>query len=150
MYTGSANRRRVLVIEPDLGRAADLQHWLHSDVVEIEVVASADEALLSIARQPVDLVMTSTLLPPADTSLLTAHIGSLPGRPPQIVDLPVLRRQQSRPQPGRQRRQPPELPAPSATACVAAALQRRPRCAGKVAEHLRRGGDRTARLSSIG
>ena len=90
MYTGSANRRRVLVIEPDLGRAADLQHWLHSDVVELEVVASADEALLSIARQPVDLVMTSTLLPPADTSLLTAHIGSLPGRPPQIVDLPYF------------------------------------------------------------
>ena len=76
------------------------------------MVASANEALLSIARQPVDLVMTSTLLPPADTSLLTAHIGSLPGRPPQIVDLPYF---VDSVEPLGRSGQPPRLPAPRAS-----------------------------------
>jgi CheY-like chemotaxis protein len=80
----------VLVIEPDPMTAADLRRLLRSDLVDVEVVASGCEALASMMRRPVDLVMTSTLLAPSEVAQVTAHIRTMPGRQPQIIDVPYF------------------------------------------------------------
>jgi CheY-like chemotaxis protein len=90
MIGASAASRCVLVIEPDPVTAADLQNWLRSDFLEVEVVSSGCEALASMMRRPVDLVMTSTLLAPSEMAQVTAHIRTLPGRQPQIIDVPYF------------------------------------------------------------
>jgi hypothetical protein len=90
MTVGSVDRRRVLVIEADAVTAADLQYWLHSDLIDVEVVPSADHALAAMANRPADLVMTSTLLPPWEETLLTTHVRSMSGRPPQIINVPYF------------------------------------------------------------
>jgi CheY-like chemotaxis protein len=84
------DRRRVLVIEPEPVTAADLQHWLHSDVIDVEVVPTVNHALNSMMKRPADLVMTSTLLPPWDEMLLTTHVRTRPGRQPHIINVPYF------------------------------------------------------------
>jgi hypothetical protein len=90
MSVASVDRRRVLVIEADAVTAADLQHWLYSDLIDVEVVSSANHALTAMARRPADLVMTSTLLPPWEEALLTTHVRTMSGRQPQIINVPYF------------------------------------------------------------
>jgi CheY-like chemotaxis protein len=90
MIPRSVGRRRVLVIEAEPATAADLQYWLHSDLIDVEVVPSASDALTSMARRPADLVMTSTLLPPWEAVQLTAYLRSIAGRQPQVINAPYF------------------------------------------------------------
>jgi PilZ domain len=90
MRASTVDRRRVLVIESETVTAADLQHWLRSDLIDVEVVPSADHALTSMTTRPADLVMTSTLLPPWEEALLTTHVRSMSGRQPQIINVPYF------------------------------------------------------------
>ncbi len=90
MIPRSVGRRRLLVIEAEPVTAADLQFWLHSDFIDVEVVPSASDALTSMARRPADLVMTSTLLPPWEAAQLTAYLRSIAGRQPQVINAPYF------------------------------------------------------------
>jgi PleD family two-component response regulator len=70
----SLMRGQILFIEPDVLRAAALGDILRQhDGIDVEIVASVEDALRSLSGQIPDLVLTSTFLPPADEAALTAH-----------------------------------------------------------------------------
>jgi hypothetical protein len=80
------------VIEPDVERAGVIRDALSSDrEADLVVVKRIEDALRSVAEQIPDLVLTSTLLAPADEAALTAHFKRLPeASHVQIVNLPYF------------------------------------------------------------
>jgi CheY-like chemotaxis protein len=81
---------RVLVVEPDLERARVLARMLRPSIsFRLEIVTNADEALRSMANELPELVMTSTLLSPADVAAITGYVRQVaPGCRLPVVDLP--------------------------------------------------------------
>jgi CheY-like chemotaxis protein len=90
MDTTLVTSPRVLVVEPDFERARVLERMLRTSIgFRLEVVTSADEALRSMAKELPDLVMTSTLLSPADVAAITGYVRQVtPGWRLPVVDLP--------------------------------------------------------------
>jgi CheY-like chemotaxis protein len=83
-------RGHILAIEPDAARAAVLRSVLSHDL-EFHVVPGCTHAIERITEDVPDLVLTSTLLPPADVSALADHVGRTPGASHvQIVDVPYF------------------------------------------------------------
>lgn len=92
MTASSTPSSRVLVIEPDVERASVIREALSSYLEgDLVVVKRLDDALRSIGEQIPDLVLTSTLLAPADEAALTAHFKRLPeASHVQVVNLPYF------------------------------------------------------------
>jgi CheY-like chemotaxis protein len=92
MTASSRSSSRVLVIEPDAERAGSIRDALSSyPEADVVVVKRLQDALRSIGEQIPDLVLTSTLLSPADEAALTAHLKRLPeASHVQLVNLPYF------------------------------------------------------------
>lgn len=92
MTASSRSSSRVLVIEPDAERADIIRDALSSyREADLVVVKRIEDALRSVAEQIPDLVLTSTLLAPADEAALTAHFKRLPeASHVQVVNLPYF------------------------------------------------------------
>jgi hypothetical protein len=92
MTASSRSSSRVLVIEPDADRAGIIRDALSSYLeADLVVVKRLEDALRSIGEQIPDLVLTSTLLAPADEAALTAHFKRLPeASHVQVVNLPYF------------------------------------------------------------
>jgi CheY-like chemotaxis protein len=90
MDTSLVTSPRVLVVEPDFERARVLARMLRPSIsFRLEIVTNADEALRSMASELPELVMTSTLLSPADVAAITGYVRQVAPRCRlPVVDLP--------------------------------------------------------------
>jgi hypothetical protein len=88
----SSSEGRILMIEPDAGRASLLRELLGSeDGIDVRIVTSAADAIRSIGDEVPDLVMTSTFLPPAEEAALADHIKETPSASHlQIINVPYF------------------------------------------------------------
>ena len=81
---------RILLIEPDVSRAMQLQRVLRRrGGIDLEMVKSASDAVRSLNDQVPDLILTSTFLSPADEALLTTQLRRMPSAAHvQVVNIP--------------------------------------------------------------
>ena len=90
LATPAQPKGRILVIEPDVRRATSLRTILREGI-ELEIVARVPDALRSLAKRIPDLVLTSTLLPPADAASLMAQVKRMPAAAHvQMITLPYF------------------------------------------------------------
>ena len=85
-------RGRVLVVEPDSARAAALREAFRDyEGLEVEIVGRVGNAERALAERMPDVVLTSTLLPPAEAAALTARLNATPGAEHvQIITVPYF------------------------------------------------------------
>ena len=83
---------RVLAIESDPARLAVLRHIFETHVgADFQIVQSVNDALMSIAHQMPDLVLTSTFLPPREEATLMLRLKELQGAEgPQVITTPYF------------------------------------------------------------
>jgi CheY-like chemotaxis protein len=78
---------RILAIEPDAERAAILQRLMTESLdAKIMLASSANDATMTLASEPPDVILASSLLPPKDEEHLIAHLRQMP----ELRHLPVL------------------------------------------------------------
>jgi CheY-like chemotaxis protein len=90
--TPTRSKGRLLAIEPDSSRARTLRQILSQhDDVEFEIVDDVSDALWRIGKRMPDLVLISTLLPPADEAPLTAQLKQIPAAAHvQLINIPYF------------------------------------------------------------
>ncbi len=83
---------RILFIEPDEHRADALRQIVRElDDMDVEVVRNVPAAIRSVGDHIPDLLLTSTFLPPADETMLTSYLNSLPAaRHLQTINVPYF------------------------------------------------------------